>query len=64
MPPDRMAAMDAAGREAHERLTEKLAAMTDEERAGAESIFSWLTAWYQDAGYKRLCKPIVNKGRQ
>ena len=61
---DRMVVMDAAGREAHERLKEKLDAMTDEQRAGAESIFSWLTAWYRDAGYKRLCQPIVNKGRR
>jgi len=57
-----MAAMDEAGREAHEKLKEKLEAMTDEQRAGAESIFSWLTAWYKEAGYKRLCRPIVRKG--
>ena len=58
------AAMDEAARKAHERLTEMLAAMTEEQRAGAESVFSWLTAWYREAGYKRLCRPIVSKGTQ
>ncbi|HUT15489.1 MAG TPA: hypothetical protein VMY98_04515 [Anaerolineae bacterium] len=56
--------MDAAATRAHERLNEGLAAMTEEERKGAEFVFSWLTAWYRTAGYKRLCRPIVNKGRQ
>ncbi|HUT15459.1 MAG TPA: hypothetical protein VMY98_04360 [Anaerolineae bacterium] len=58
------ATMDEAGRKAHERLNEMLAAMTEEQRTGAESVFSWLTAWYRTAGYQRLCRPLVSKGTQ
>jgi len=53
------AAMDEAGRKAHEELGRLRANMTAEQVEGAQILIDWLKANYRAAGYKRLCRPLV-----
>lgn len=64
MASDRMAAMDEAGRVAHEELVKLQADMTLEARQGAQVMVDWLKKHFRTAGYERLCRPLVHNNRQ
>lgn len=55
-----LAEMDAAGRVAHEELEQLMAKMTLEQLQGAQAMIDWLKKHFRVAGYKRLCRPLVN----
>jgi len=56
--------MDEAGRVAHAELAALRAKMTPEQDQGAQALIDWLQRHFREAGYKRLCRPLVHKPKQ
>ncbi len=61
---DRMAAMDEAGRNAHAELAALRQAMTPEQEQGVQAIIDWFKKHFGEAGYKRLCRPLIRSSEQ
>jgi len=51
--------MDEAGRNAHAELAQLRAKMTPEQEQGVQAVIDWLKKHFREAGYKRLCQPLV-----
>lgn len=51
--------MDEAGRVAHAELAALRAKMSTEQEQGVQAVIDWLKRHFREAGYKRLCRPLV-----
>ena len=57
-------AMNEAGRVAHAELAALRAKMTPEQEQGVQALIDWFKKHFREAGYKRLCRPLVHKSKQ
>lgn len=57
------AEMNEAARVAHGELELLRSKMSPEQQQGAQAIVDWLKKHYLEAGYKRLCRPLVSSKR-